>query len=342
MRLPANPRVAVVGATGAVGRVMLDILLDRGFPASEVLAVASARSAGRELGYGEDTLTVKALDKSAFEGVDLVLLDTPDEVAAEWGHIAVDAGAIVVDNSAAFRQDPDVPLVVPEANPEALEGHKGIIASPNCVTIGVIVPLAPLHRRFGLEQLIVSTYQATSGAGKGGVEELSEQSLKLVNEMDALASGEALDICPEPQAFAAPIAFNVLPMVGRLRAGGSTGEEIKLLTEGRKILGIPDLQVLATCVRVPTVVGHGSSVYARFREEVDLQEAIAILQEADGVKMVELPHPMEAAGADECFVGRVRSVDFDSKALSFFTVSDNLRKGAALNTVQIAELLLPR
>lgn len=340
MKLPSNPKVAVVGATGAVGRVMLDILAQRAFPASEVVAIASARSAGRELPFDGSTLTVRALERGVFEGVDLVLLDTPDEVAAEWAPVARDEGAIVVDNSAAWRADPEVPLVVPEANPEVAFTHKGIIASPNCVTIGVVVPIAPLHRRYGLQQMIVSTYQATSGAGRGGVEELAEQSQKLVNEMEALGAGGAGDIAPQPQVFVAPIAFNVLPAVGRVREGGSTSEELKLLTETAKILSIPDLQVLSTCVRVPTVVGHGSSVFARFSQPVDLEEANGILAGAPGVEMADVPNPMAAAGTDPCVVGRVRIVDFDPNALSFFTVSDNLRKGAALNTVQIAELLL--
>ncbi|MGQ0679252.1 MAG: aspartate-semialdehyde dehydrogenase [Actinomycetota bacterium] len=339
-RLPARPTVAVVGATGAVGRVMLDILYDRQFPASQIVAVASARSAGRELGFADRTLTVKALERSVFEGIDLVLLDTPDEVAAQWGPIAVEMGAVVVDNSAAWRADPEVPLVVPEANAGALEGHRGIIASPNCVTIGVVVPIAPLHRRFGLSHMVVSTYQATSGAGKGGVEELAEQSQKLVHEMDALAAGEGAGLSPAARTFVAPIAFNVLPAVGRVKQGGSTSEELKLLTETRKIMSIPDLQVHSTCVRVPVVVGHGSSVMAHFARPVDLAEAIEILANAPGVSMDDVPNPMSVAGMDDCVVGRVRSVDFDPNALSFFTVSDNLRKGAALNTVQIAELLL--
>lgn len=340
MKLPSQPKVAVVGATGAVGRVMLDILEQRRFPASAVTAIASARSAGRQLRFNGTTLTVRALERGIFEEVDLVLLDTPDDVAKEWAPIAVEQGAVVVDNSAAWRMDPEVPLVVPEANPDAAFEHKGIIASPNCVTIGVVVPLAPLHRRFGLEQLIVSTYQATSGAGKGGVEELEEQSQKLIDEFEALGAGGAADLAPQPEVFAAPIAFNVLPAVGRIRDGGSTSEELKLLNESRKILGLPSLQAISTCVRVPTVVGHASSVYARFAEPVDLEEATRLLAEAPGVEMHDIPNPLAVAGTDACVTGRVRSVDFDPNALSFFTVSDNLRKGAALNTVQIAELLL--
>lgn len=320
---------------------MLDILAQRHFPAGEVRAVASARSAGSKVPYGSGTLTVEALQPGVFEGVDLVLLDTPDDVALQWAPKAVEAGSIVVDNSAAWRADPEVPLVIPEANPEAVGAHRGIIASPNCATIGVVVPLAPLHRTYRLQQLIVSTYQATSGAGRGGVEELAEQSRKLVDEMEALAAGKASAMAPRPQLFPAPIAFNIIPLIGRVRPEGSTGEELKMLTETRKILGLPGIEVVATCVRVPSVVGHGASVYARFADPVDLEEARGILSNGAGVRMAEVPHAHEAAGTDACYVGRLRADPFDDHALTFFTVSDNLRKGAALNTVQIAEILLP-
>lgn len=341
MKLPPQPAVAVVGATGAVGRVMLDILAQRRFPAREVRAVASARSVGSKVSYGNASLTVRVLEPEVFEGIDLVLLDTPDEVARRWAPKAVEAGSIVVDNSAAWRADMQVPLVIPEVNPEAVDAHGGIIASPNCATIGVVVPLAPLHRVYGLERLIVSTYQATSGAGRGGVEELAEQSQKLVNEMAALAAGAVSAMTPEPQIFAAPIAFNVVPLIGRVRSAGSTGEELKMLSETRKILGLPGVQVVATCVRVPSVVGHGASVYARFTDPVDLEEAGGILSNAAGVRMAEVPNAHQAAGTDACWVGRLRPDPLDDHALTFFTVSDNLRKGAALNTVQIAEILLP-
>lgn len=341
MKLPHAPIVAVVGATGAVGRVMLDILAERNYPASEVIAIASARSAGKKIRYGDGTLTVRALEPGVFDGIDLVLLDTPDEIAAEWARPAVEAGAIVVDNSAAWRTDPDVPLVIPEANPEAVDLHKGIIANPNCATIGVIVPIAPLHKVYGLERMIVSTYQSTSGAGRGGVDELAEQSQKLVTEMDALSEGRLIGIAPEPQMFAASIGFNILPQIGSIKDDGSTSEELKMLTETRKILSLPDVQVVTTCVRVPTAVGHGAAVHARFSEPVDLEEVLGILRQAPGVQMSDLPNAHEAAGTDPCYVGRVRRDPFDPNAISFFTVSDNLRKGAALNAVQIAEILLP-
>lgn len=341
MNLPENPVVGVVGATGAVGRVMLDILLQRGFPASKVVAIASPRSAGKQVRFGDQNLTVKALEPGAFDGIDLVLLDTPDEVAAEWAPHAVQAGAIVVDNSAAWRTDPEVPLVVPEANPQAVDAHKGIIASPNCATIGVVVPVAALHKTYKLQRLIVSTYQATSGAGRGGVEELEEQTQKLVGEMPALASGEIQGRAPKPEMFADSIAFNILPAIGSVKEDGSTSEELKMLNESRKIMGLDSLEVITTCVRVPSVVGHGASVHATFADTVDLAEAQGILKHAPGVKLVDLPTAHMSAGSDPCYVGRVRKDPFDEHALSFFTVSDNLRKGAALNAVQIAEILLP-
>jgi aspartate-semialdehyde dehydrogenase len=341
MSLPSNPVVAVVGATGAVGRVMLDILHQRSFPASRLVPIASARSAGRRIAYGDGLLEVLALGDGVFEGVDLVLLDTPNDVAAAWAPEAVAAGALVIDNSAAWRMDPAVPLVVPEVNPEDARKHKGIIASPNCATIGVVVPLGPLHRTYGLKSMLVSTYQATSGAGQPGVVELSDQAAKMVGEIDALLGAGAAEIAPEPRVFAGPIAFNVIPLIGRLREGGWTGEEAKLLHESRKIMGIPDLEVFATCIRVPSVVGHGASVYARFALEVDPEHALELLENAPGVELSDLPNPISAAGTDPCYVGRVRGDQFNPKALSFFTVSDNLRKGAALNAIQIAELLLP-
>lgn len=341
MTFPANPRVAVVGATGAVGRVMLDILAERRFPASEVIAFASARSEGLKVPFGEDLLTVRMLDSGAFETVDLAVLDTPDQVAETIAPQAVAAGAVVIDKSGTFRMRPDVPLVVPEMNPESVLVHNGIISSPNCTTVAVVTPLASLHRRYGLTRLIVSSYQATSGAGRGGVEELREQSLKLVSELDALGAGGGTAIAPNPELFAAPIAFNILPQIGSIRDGGFTSEEEKLTLESRKIMSLPDLVVTATCVRVPTVTGHGVAVYAEFSEQVDVGEAEKILASSPGVEVVDLPNALQAAGTDPCYVGRIRQNSADPTSLCFFTVSDNLRKGAALNAVQIAELLLP-
>jgi aspartate-semialdehyde dehydrogenase len=344
-KLPARPTVAVVGATGVVGRVMLDILHERAFPAAEVVPVASARSAGRLVAYGDGQLPVKVLEGGVFEGIDLVLLDTPDDIARTWAPVAAAAGAIVVDNSAAWRMDDDVPLVCPEVNAAALEGAvKGIVASPNCTTLGVVLPLGALHLRFGLEKVVVSSYQSASGAGRGGVEELSDQVAKLAGEpgaVEALASGRARHLLPSPSAFPAPLAYNVVPRAGSLKDNGYTSEELKLVAETRKIMGLPELALTATCVRVPTVVGHGAAVWARFAAEVDLEEALACLTQAPGVELVDLPTPQLAAGRDPSFVGRVRTDLSDRHALCFFCACDNLRKGAALNAIQIAEHLLP-
>lgn len=344
--LPAHPRVAVVGATGVVGRVMLDLLHERAFPASEVLPVASARSAGRLAAFGDTKLPVRVLESGVFEGLDLVLLDTPDDIARTWAPAAAAAGAIVVDNSAAWRMDDDVPLVCPEVNAAALESAvKGIVASPNCTTLGVVLPLDALHRRFGLEMAVVSSYQSASGAGRGGVEELSDQLAKLAGEpgaIAALACGTAGDLLPAPSAFPAHLAYNVVPRAGSPKEDGYTSEELKLVRETRKIMGLPGLALTATCVRVPTVVGHGASVWARFATDIDVEEALAALRDAPGIELVDLPTPHLAAGKDPSFVGRLRPDLSDKRALCFFCACDNLRKGAALNAIQIAEHLLPR
>jgi aspartate-semialdehyde dehydrogenase len=341
MNLPEHPHVAVVGATGVVGRVMLGILRERGFPASKVTPLASARSAGKEIAYGDTTLVVRELSAESLQGVDLALLDTPDEVARRWAPVAVEAGAVAVDNSAAWRMDDHVPLVVPEVNPHDLEGHPGIIASPNCTTIGVVLPLAAIHAAFGIESVVVASYQAVSGAGEAGVDELKEQVAKLAFELDAMGAGDPGGLSPEPRAFPAPIAFNVVPKAGSVKEGGYTSEEWKLLHETRKIMGLPNLKVTATCVRVPTVTGHGAAVHVRCASEVDLDAAMAALDAAPGVTVTELPTAVMAAGRDDSFVGRVRVDPGDPRALWFFCTCDNLRKGAALNAVQIAERLLP-
>ena len=338
-KLPSNPRVAVIGATGAVGRVMLDILAERGFAAAEMRAIATARSAGRQVPYGEESLTVETVEDRGLDDVDLVLLDTPDGAAAEIAPAARDAGAIVVDNSGAWRMDPGVPLVVPEINARDLEKHEGIISSPNCTTITMALPLAALDLAFGLRSVIASSYQSASGAGQPGVEELREQAGKLATEIDALQSGRVPAVFPEPSVFAAPIAFNVIPQVGSIRNQGFTGEEWKMLYETRKILGIPDLPVTATCVRVPSVAGHGVSVNASFNSEIEIDDAVAALSAFPGLEVVDLPTPQMSAGSDSCFVGRIRRDPHDPRSVAFFSTCDNLRKGAALNSVQIAESL---
>jgi aspartate-semialdehyde dehydrogenase len=340
-------RLIVVGATGAVGTEMLRILEQRRWSAGDVVAVASSRSTGRRLAFGGGHLEVVALEDFLFQPADVCIFDVPDDVAQEWGPRAAEAGAVVVDNSAAWRMDDAVPLVVPEINPSDVGNReKGIIASPNCTTLAMVVPLAPLHTRAGLERLIVASYQATSGAGKAGVDELWDQTQTAAKESELVCSGLAREILEPGQVFAHPIALNVLPQAGSFKEGGFTSEELKLCRETRKIMGLADLRVTATCVRVPVVTGHGVAVHAEFSEPLGPDEARSLLREAPGVAVVDdpsalaYPTPLEAAGRDPCFVGRIRQDPFDDRALELFCVADNLRKGAALNAVQIAELVL--
>ncbi len=340
-------KLVVVGATGAVGTEILRILEQRSFPLNDIVAVASARSAGRRLSFGGDHIEVVALEDAAFEAADLCLFDVPDELAKEWAPRAAAAGGVVVDNSGAWRMDDSVPLVVPEINPQAAADRpQGIIASPNCTTLAMVVPLAPLHDRAGLERLIVASYQATSGAGKGGVDELWDQTQTAAKEGELVRAGLAREVLSAGQAFSHPIALNLLPQAGSFRAGGFTSEELKLCYETRKIMGLPELRVTATCVRVPVVTGHGVAVHAEFSQPLGPDEARSLLEQAAGVEVVDdpaafaYPTPLEAAGRDPCFVGRIRQDPFDERALELFCVADNLRKGAALNAVQIAELIV--
>jgi aspartate-semialdehyde dehydrogenase len=340
-------RLVVVGATGAVGTEMLAILEQRGRTAGDVVAVASPRSAGRRLRFGGGHLEVASLERFEFRPADVCIFDVPDDVAREWGPQAAAAGAVVIDNSAAWRMDEDVPLVVPEINPsDAAVRPRGIIASPNCTTLAMVVPLAPLHARAGLERLIIASYQATSGAGKPGVDDLWEQTQTAAKESELVCSGLAREVLEPGAAFPHPIALNVLPQAGSFKEGGFTSEELKLCNETRKIMGLPELRVTATCVRVPVVTGHGVAVHAEFSKPLAPDEARAILRAAPGVEVVDdprasvYPTPLEAAGRDPCFVGRIRQDPFDARALELFCVADNLRKGAALNAVQIAELVL--
>ena len=290
---------------------------------------------------------VVALGADVFDGVDLALFDVPDELALEWAPIAAASGATVVDNSAAFRMDPQVPLVVPEINPdEASNAPRSIIASPNCTTLAMVVPLAALHRSAGLNRLILASYQAASGSGKGGIDELWDQSERAAKEAETIRAGLGRDVLEAGETFAHPIAMNVIPQCGSVRDAGYTSEELKLCHETRKIMGLPDLRVSATCVRVPVMVGHGVAVHAEFDREIGPDEAREVLGSAPGVELVDdpagglYPTPLEAAGRDPCYVGRIRQDLFDPRALELFCVTDNLRKGAALNTVQIAELLV--
>ncbi|GAA3294444.1 aspartate-semialdehyde dehydrogenase [Dactylosporangium vinaceum] len=342
------PSLAVVGATGAVGSVMCELLSSRKNVWGEIRLVASKRSAGRRLTVRGEELPVHELTPEAFDGIDVAMFDVPDDVSAEWAPIAVGRGAIAVDNSAAFRMDPDVPLVVPEINPEQVRNRpKGIIANPNCTTLTMIVALAPLHREYGLKELVLASYQAVSGAGQDGVDTLLDQLSRVSGDrtLGSRSGNVRRAVGDDLGPFPAPLALNVVPWAGSLREAGWSSEELKLRNESRKILGLPDLKVSATCVRVPVVTGHSVAVHAVFGIEVDAEGAREVLRHAPGVILVddpaagEFPMPIDAVGTDPSWVGRIRRSVDDPRALDFFVTGDNLRKGAALNTAQIAELL---
>jgi aspartate-semialdehyde dehydrogenase len=346
---PAQPKptLAVVGATGAVGTVMLDLLSTRDDVWGEVRLVASPRSAGRQLRVrGLDT-EVQALGEDVFDGVDVAMFDVPDEVSARWAPVAAERGAVVVDNSGAFRMDPEVPLVVPEVNPHDAERRpKGIIANPNCTTLSLIVAVAALHRAFGLEEMVVASYQAASGAGQAGIDTLYAQLEKTAGSR-ALGqrAGDLRAAVGDFGPFPAPLALNVVPWAGSLKDDGWSSEELKVRNESRKILGLPDLRVTATCVRVPVVTTHSVAVHAVFAREVTRAGAQRVLSEAPGVVLNddpengEFPTPADVVGTDPTWVGRVRRSLDDPCAVDLFVCGDNLRKGAALNTAQIAELV---
>jgi aspartate-semialdehyde dehydrogenase len=324
-------RVAVVGATGVVGTTMLELLRERRFPAKEVVPFATERSAGRELDGG---LVVRALNDSAdLSGFDLALFSAGGGTSREWAPRFVEAGATVVDNSSAWRRDPEIPLVVSEVNPHALERHHGLIANPNCSTMQLVVALAPIHRRAGIERLVVSTYQSVSGTGKKAIDELDDQARASLNGDEA----------PEPEVYPEPIAFNVIGAAGNFAAGDDhTDEERKMMFETRKILGDESIGVAVTCVRVPVRICHSLAVNVQTREPLSAEEARELLAAAPGVTVEDVPTPLRAAGRDEVFVGRVRPDDSHPRAISMWIVSDNLRKGAATNAVQIAEALVER
>jgi aspartate-semialdehyde dehydrogenase len=342
-----KPTLAVVGATGAVGSVMLDLLSTRDDVWGEVRLVASPRSAGRHLRVrGVDTV-VHALSAEVFDGVDVAMFDVPDEVSAEWGPVAAARGAVVVDNSGAFRMDPEVPLVVPEVNPQdAARRPKGIIANPNCTTLSLIVAIAALHRAFGLEEMVVASYQAASGAGQAGIDTLYAQ-LDKTSGSRALGqrAGDLRAAVGDFGPFPAPLALNVVPWAGSVRDEGWSSEELKVRNESRKILGLPDLRVSATCVRVPVVTTHSVAVHAVFSREVTRSGAQRVLNDAPGVVLNddpergEFPTPADVVGTDPTWVGRVRRSLDDPRAIDLFVCGDNLRKGAALNTAPIAELV---
>ena len=333
-------RVAVVGATGAVGTVMLRLLREREFPASEVVPFASERSVGRVLDGG---LTVAPLDDEHIQGFDVALFSAGATRSREWAYRFVDAGAVVVDNSSAFRKDPAIPLVVSEVNPAALERHKGIVANPNCTTMVAMLPLKALHDAFNLRAMVATSYQAAGGAGQKGIDELASQVAPLAADVQQLCDdGAAASAKVRHSVHAATLAFNVVPQLGTLGEEGYTDEELKLRDESRKILAIPDLAVSPTCVRVPVMVGHGVAVRATFAVEVDLDAALKALRAFPNLVVDDLPTPLDYAGRDEVAVGRVRRDLADPCSLSFFVVGDNLLKGAALNTVQLAEALHER
>jgi aspartate-semialdehyde dehydrogenase len=344
----SKPTLAVVGATGAVGTVMLELLSTRQDIWGEIRLIASPRSAGRKLKVRGEEVEVIALTEKVFDGVDVAMFDVPDEVSAQWAPIAAAKGAVVVDNSGAFRMDPDVPLVVPEVNPEAARHRpKGIIANPNCTTLSMIVAVGALHRVFELESLVVASYQAASGAGQAGIETLYDQIAKVAGNREiGTRAGDVRQVIGDDLGpFPAPLALNVVPWAGSLREHGWTSEEMKVRNESRKILGLPNLAVSATCVRVPVVTTHSLVVHARFARRVDLDQVREILRDSPGLLLydepekLEFPTPADVVGTDPTWVGRLRLALDDPHALDMFVCGDNLRKGAALNTAQIAELV---
>jgi aspartate-semialdehyde dehydrogenase len=341
----AAVRVGVVGATGQVGGVMREVLAEREFPVGDIRFFASARSAGRTLPWHGADVPVEDAATADWSGIDIALFSAGATTSRAIAESVAAAGATVIDNSSAWRMHPEVPLVVSEVNPHDLDDvPKGIVANPNCTTMAAMPVLGPLHREAGLERLIVSTYQATSGAGLSGSAELDEQVRKVADRAAELTyDGQALEF-PAPDNFAAPIAFNVLPLAGSLVDDGSgeTNEEQKLRDETRKILGIPDLRVAGTCVRVPVFTGHSLAITAEFARDLPPERAVEILSSAPGVAVVDVPTPLMAAGTDPAYVGRIRRDPTVDHGLTLFVSNDNLRKGAALNAVQIAEMLLER
>ncbi len=332
-----NPVVAVVGATGAVGREMLETLKRRNFPHAEVRALASSRSAGNALEFGSSRLTVQELTEKSFEGVDLALFSAGGSTSEKYAPCAVKSGCVVVDNSSAWRMDPAVPLVVPEVNPDDLAWHKGIIANPNCSTIQMVVALKPLHDAAKIKRIVVSTYQAVSGTGQKAIVELETQVRQLFNGQDAVCN-----------VYPHRIAFNCLPQIDVFLDNEYTKEEMKMVHETKKIMGDDSIRVTATTVRVPVFYGHSESVNIETEKKLTSKEARAILSQAPGVRVYDnpgekiYPMPIVAAGMDETFVGRIREDESIANGLNMFIVADNIRKGAALNTVQIAEVLLQR
>ena len=348
-----KPNLALVGATGAVGTVMIDIINNRENIWGEIRLIASPRSAGKKINVHGEDLTVVALSPEAFDGIDIAMFDVPDEVSEVWAPIAAERGAIAVDNSGAFRMDADVPLVVPEVNPEQAKNRpRGIISNPNCTTLTMMAAMGALHDKWKLEELVVSSYQAVSGAGAAGIDELASE-LAVVgkdaslgtntDDVRAALAAAGNDLSDSPWRH--PIALNVIPFAGSLKAGGHTSEEMKVRDESRKILGISDLKVAASCVRVPVQVSHSLTVHATFANPLTPEEVRDVLEQQPTIRVMDdpangvFPTPNFVAGQDPTFVGRIRqSLDF-TNSIELFVVGDNLRKGAALNTYEIAELV---
>jgi len=340
----AKPSLAIVGATGAVGSVMIELINERADVWGEIHLLASARSAGKKLTVRGKELTVKEISAENFENIDVAVFDVPDAVSAEWGPVAAAKGVVVVDNSAAFRMDSQVPLVVPEVNSDEIANRpKGIIANPNCTTLSMIVAIGALHKKFIVNELVVSSYQAASGAGVSGVETLQKQLVEVAGKDLGSRAKDVHENISDLGPFPAPLALNVVPWAGSLKDDDFTSEELKVQNESRKILGLPSLRVTATCVRVPVITTHSLAVHAVFDKPLTAQAARELLQNAPGVSVMDdpankiFPTPAAVVGTDATWVGRIRQNPENTHSLEFFVCGDNLRKGAALNTLQIAE-----
>lgn len=340
----AKPSLAIVGATGAVGSVMIDLINERADIWGEIHLLASARSAGKKLTVRGKELTVKEISPENFENIDVAVFDVPDEVSAQWGPVAASKGVVVVDNSAAFRMDNQVPLVVPEVNAEEINNRpKGIIANPNCTTLSMIVALGALNRKYKVKELVVASYQAASGAGVSGIEALQKQIVEVAGKDLGSRAKDVHENISDLGPFPAPLALNVVPWAGSLKDDDFTSEELKVQNESRKILGLPNLRVTATCVRVPVVTTHSLAVHAIFEEKLTPNAARDLLQNSQGVSVMDdpknkiFPTPAAVVGTDATWVGRIRQNPENPHSLEFFVCGDNLRKGAALNTLQIAE-----
>lgn len=327
-------KVAILGATGAVGAELLALLAERQFPLAELKLLASPRSAGQTIAFEGDRLPVEAVEAKSFQGIDLVLASAGASTSRAWAQVAVEAGAVVVDNSSAFRMDPTVPLVVPEVNPQAAAGHRGIVANPNCTTILLAVAVFPLHKIQPIRRIVVATYQSASGAGARAMEEMKQQAIAILQGQDPVA-----------EIFPYPLAFNLFPHNSALNDAGYCEEEMKMVNETRKIFGVADLRITPTCVRVPVLRAHSEAVNLEFDAPFSIAQARDVIHQAPGVKLVEdwannyFPMPIDASGKDEVLVGRLRQ-DLSSPCnLELWLCGDQIRKGAALNAIQIAELL---